>query len=1748
MCSVFANFSYDAKKKKLVIHSTTTLDELKQRLCTRFSIKHPHCIIMLEEENILRSPINYENFDIAKQILFAADNEAALFHISTQHIDSNHDEHKELEKEDTDLSETKIVHAVQKMKLELMHKFRGGKQILPIKSKKLFNFILNNKAFLPNDQSIDKKTLDGIIHTVIGWWFDTGLKKMALDIDKEIDFDLDIDMNMNRNHDLRYTMDQTKDTALTNMMMMIKNFNKNVIKTRNYQSQLFEAAKKQNIICFMPTGSGKTRIAIKFIEYRLKLSYLEQLRETNLHQSGYKKRHIIFLVCTTHLAEQQKAAIKAAIPFIKIRKIIGANNPDTWNKNDWRIELNYYDVFVMMHDCLISALSHGYITMNNIDTLILDECHHVVGNKTNQSHPYTVVMDKYLEYKATYHGSQLPRIMGLTASPIKTKEAHSLKIYKKAEDLQRKMDCVLMRVECDELKSVVSEPMIVRYPYFSTIDLLHVDLLDIPKVFMDKLPKYAKLINRLGSVITECGIYGACVAMRLFDNKLRQRDVKYLVCGPYVAQHVDALDDKFKDKKQAIALFKKYISQNLSYFDHELIAPYADNKGDDATWRFDCDISMKLSVLIKFINDSHSCIKGEIMGDHCKDGDNEQLNGLFFNNHDVVKQQGIIFVKERLVAYVLQSILSTRFKHIKFGVLTGHSCRLWGMNDKQQLHTINEFKSGDINYLIATSVAEEGIDIQACNCVIMYTLPPTVKTYIQSRGRARKKASKFVLFIDTTNEEQNQRVQRFAKHEQEMIDNAQHNIHNKQRITNSNTTSNSRSKYELKVEQTQAFASTVNAVSMLQRYIDYLGITKNEIEKYYVEIETGHECVMKFATSKWKLSTCLFRNRAGNKKDAERKCAVDIVSALREQGLWDLNLVPVEILRRNKETQLLQRERALFQSVKIRQLNMPSLFRLQTHSQSSYYLYHIHIDHDPNHFAMGLVLPKEIPDGLLKYIQFAIQIRKRNVDKVQKDLNEYAKLIHDKLNSGHQDADGNAQDNEDDDAIRSVYIQTQVSLNKTGHSNGNLISLSAHQLSQMKQYHQFVFKLLDRGGSKKKRQLVELTPEEQENDRFYLICPLKAKDYYGEYDVDWQCIDRIVSLQSFYRKGEPTGIEYVSNGESKLQYELFQTQNRDAACTKQNIYISYGVSDLFGCESTIPVPGQIIADWVDDDTRVEKILSSNIDIVNEEKEEKQMAWTDNEEEEEEEGENEVTLGDEIDLNAQHTQLNQLATITIEENCAELVRLKRNTKYDKAVIMARRYCPKIRNILYINNKNGILKAKKRNEKKKCKLKSSVMFIPLQNVFPTGISSSHWYQLLNMAPIVWRVENYLNIFDAYKLLHRMTSEYRVDYDLLLESLCNVQAGFEHKSYESLECLGDKVLKFLVVLHGIFSAADKNQGELTMWESALVSNANLDKLSIGMGLPCYGAFNQFSFELWNPSLFRHRDITETLYDNINISLKLPADIIESTLGAVWCSNKSSISCRMNASRLLLREYNLLPQPFCVDVKFAELIGEWNENKFEHIYTRRIFQSKMAELTKRVPLDLQNPIVTASLIELIDKCYYYHHHSDFSEYGISFQRLEFLGDAILDIIVTQFLYDDLCASNMKGTTIEGAMTTLRAKIVGNDALGFNFQDSSLDEIILWDQQQKIDVAKYKNDIDRAEENEDEFNDWWYLKDSNIKPPKCLGDSFEVLLAIIFIDSNADSLFDKDSKHNHYNLMQSVNFICAFHDYAEKYWKHKRI
>lgn len=65
---------------------------------------------------------------------------------------------------------------------------------------------------------------------------------------------------------------------------------------------------------------------------------------------------------------------------------------------------------------------------------------------------------------------------------------------------------------------------------------------------------------------------------------------------------------------------------------------------------------------------------------------------------------------------------------------------------KEQLRVIQSFKEKSIDFLISTSVTEEGFDVPNCNFVIAYNDVQTIRSFIQLKGRARKKNSEFLMF------------------------------------------------------------------------------------------------------------------------------------------------------------------------------------------------------------------------------------------------------------------------------------------------------------------------------------------------------------------------------------------------------------------------------------------------------------------------------------------------------------------------------------------------------------------------------------------------------------------------------------------------------------------------------------------------------------------------------------------------------------------------------------------------------------------------------------------------------------------------------------------------------------------------------------------------------------------------------------------------------------------------------------------
>ena len=87
---------------------------------------------------------------------------------------------------------------------------------------------------------------------------------------------------------------------------------------------------------------------------------------------------------------------------------------------------------------------------------------------------------------------------------------------------------------------------------------------------------------------------------------------------------------------------------------------------------------------------------------------------------------------------------------------------------ESQENTLADFKIGEKNVIVSTSVAEEGLDIQACCSVIRWDPPPNMASWAQSRGRARKKRSTFtVMFEEGTQRKED--VAKWERLEREMV-------------------------------------------------------------------------------------------------------------------------------------------------------------------------------------------------------------------------------------------------------------------------------------------------------------------------------------------------------------------------------------------------------------------------------------------------------------------------------------------------------------------------------------------------------------------------------------------------------------------------------------------------------------------------------------------------------------------------------------------------------------------------------------------------------------------------------------------------------------------------------------------------------------------------------------------------------------------------------------------------------------------
>lgn len=533
---------------------------------------------------------------------------------------------------------------------------------------------------------------------------------------------------------------------------------------RQYQLDVLEQAKQKNTIAFLETGAGKTLIAVllmKSIRHRLQLQN--------------KKMLAIFLVPKVPLVYQQAEVIREQTGY-NVGHYCGEMGQDFWDTRRWQREFETKQVLVMTAQILLNILRHSIIKMECIHLLILDECHHAV-----KKHPYSLVMS---EFYHTTPKEKRPAVFGMTASPVNLKGVSSqVDCAVKIRNLETKLDSIVCTIkDRKELEKHVPMPseIVVCYDKAATLWSLHEQIKQMELTVEEaarassRKSKWQFMGARDAGAKEELRqVYGVSErtesdgAANLIQ-KLRAVNYALGELGQWCAYKVAhsflvALQNDERANYQLDVKFQEsYLSKVVALLQCHLSEGAASDKDADSTKEDNSSLQGGCLDEIEEgeLPDCHVASGGEhvdvIIGAAVADGKVtpkvQSLIKILMKYQHTEDFRAIVFVERVVAALVLPKVFAElpSLGFIKCASLIGNN-NSQEMRTSQMQDTIAKFRDGRVTLLVATSVAEEGLDIRQCNVVIRFDLAKTVLAYIQSRGRARKPGSDYILMVERGN-------------------------------------------------------------------------------------------------------------------------------------------------------------------------------------------------------------------------------------------------------------------------------------------------------------------------------------------------------------------------------------------------------------------------------------------------------------------------------------------------------------------------------------------------------------------------------------------------------------------------------------------------------------------------------------------------------------------------------------------------------------------------------------------------------------------------------------------------------------------------------------------------------------------------------------------------------------------------------------------------------------------------------------
>ncbi|RUS89371.1 hypothetical protein EGW08_002891 [Elysia chlorotica] len=495
------------------------------------------------------------------------------------------------------------------------------------------------------------------------------------------------------------------------------------LKLRQYQIELSEAAVsgRSCVIC-APTGSGKTKVSVNII--------LKHLNETR----GAK---VAFFARTVPLAKQQYQTILKHLPRGYNVLLMTGESQDSMSLHKL---LPQFDVVVVTPMILVNHLCGERPLLSDgiavFSLLVFDECHH-----TREGEAYNNIMYYYLMEKK--HGRKMPQVVGLTASigveKAQIDEDAKENIMKVCGNLD--VDLVaIVKNNIAELQQIVPVPREYDVPLVKNgINETTLKILEIMVELERRAQHYAlegedAKVSELLSVVPQfkdhpeycqwtVHLFEAVKLVRVDDSR-RETNMAFRninIISQYLKAYHFALESiqlaQVRDVIRFLERCFKHFENNEERAVQEgrFYQMFEDLK--EIVSRQEENVNLNLEILADTLR-QHVVRKGN-------------------------DTRAIVFVRTRMLADALSSWLcrcveeDLRKLNARKFTSTNAPEELGGMSESQQRTVLDQFHSGQVRVLVATSVGEEGLDIPQCNLVVKYNHTGNEVSKVQTRGRSR---------------------------------------------------------------------------------------------------------------------------------------------------------------------------------------------------------------------------------------------------------------------------------------------------------------------------------------------------------------------------------------------------------------------------------------------------------------------------------------------------------------------------------------------------------------------------------------------------------------------------------------------------------------------------------------------------------------------------------------------------------------------------------------------------------------------------------------------------------------------------------------------------------------------------------------------------------------------------------------------------------------------------------------------------